>query len=148
MVLEMRLAREPGAAAREDARDEAGEIERPERPERLDCGPSAERLEPDRDRERETEQASFPLLLKTLNGVVAEAEALPGPAPAELPTLRELLARVGAAPTARREPAAASALKARLAGSTAPGVATLARPDVPRPSAALPVRRATGPPRR
>jgi hypothetical protein len=70
-----------------------------------------------------------------LNGVVAAAEALPGPPPAELPTLRELLQRVGATsatvavpaspgpagrPSSLRPPASpAGPLRARLSGGTA-----------------------------
>lgn len=50
--------------------------------------------ETEREREREREPASLPLLLRTLNRVADDAAALPGPVPAELPTLRELLAGV------------------------------------------------------
>ena len=93
IALQLRLERtraEPREAAsdREELleRDEEIEEERPERPERYD--------ERDRDRERESERASLPILLKTLDGIVADASALPGPEPAELPTLRVLLAEV------------------------------------------------------
>ncbi|WP_337185671.1 hypothetical protein [Phenylobacterium sp.] len=101
--------------------------------------PERERIDGDRDRET----ASLPLLLKTLNGVVAGAEALPGPQPAELPTLRELLARMGArSPTAR--PSAPLATPPRpttgpaigpAAGAKPAGVAVLARPPVAAPGA-------------
>ena len=58
-----------------------------------------ERLEADRDREREP--VSLPVLLKTLHSVAADAAALPGRKPAELPTLKDLLARAIAAPPLR-----------------------------------------------
>ena len=141
IALKLRLDREARASARQPApgrdaldrdesdRDEVLETERPE-------------SYTERERDRETERASFPLLLKTLNGVVADASAMPGPQPAELPTLRELLATVGAAPAARPR---SGALKARLTGSAATAVATLDRPTRTNPGL-LPLPRATGPP--
>jgi len=127
------------AGEAEDLRDreDPPETERPE-------GLPRERL--DADRERETERASLPLLLKTLRGVAADAAALPGPTPAGLPALTALLARTAGDPDSKIRPASGG-LRSRLAGAaavaiaTAPpraGVATLARR--PRP--------ATGPPRR
>ena len=70
----------------------------------------------------------------------------PGPEPAELPTLRELLATAGASPAPAEQPRP-GALRARLAGSAATAVATLDRPTEAKP-AILPLRRATGPPPR
>ena len=116
IALELRLKREAGRGAggseREDREDSAErdppEVERAEpleleRPERLDYT--------ERDRDREVERASLPLLLRTLAGVVADATALPGPPPAALPTLQDLLARFSsgtdAAPRPGRKPAAA-----------------------------------------
>jgi len=135
IALKLRLAKEAGAPAvrpeREVERPEPPELERPERGEtfRFD----------ERDRERDVERASLPLLLRTLEGVAADAEALLGPQPAELPTLRELLARVKAdAPAPAARP-----LRARLTGSAT--TVTLPRPG---PRAASPLRRATGPPHR
>ena len=57
------------------------------------------RAEPvERERDRETERASVPLLLNALEAVAADAASLPGPAPAALLTLRELLATFSSAP--------------------------------------------------
>jgi hypothetical protein len=141
IALELRLKREGRAdAARADAWDDPAdraerdpsEEERPERPER------PERLRLDADRDREVERATLPLLLDTLQGVAADAQALPGPPPAELPTLRDLLARYAntAEPSA---PAPAQTRRARLASSTA----ALAGQGV---FASLLTRPATGPP--
>ena len=52
----------------------------------------------ERERDRETERASMPLLLNALETVAADAASLPGPAPAALLTLRELLATFSSAP--------------------------------------------------
>ena len=102
------------------------------------------RAEPvERERERETERASVPLLLNALEAVAAGAASLPGPAPAALLTLRELLAKLSSTPAAA--PAAVATppprppgdLRTRLAASTSPSILT-----------APPLRRATGPPRR
>jgi len=130
--LKMRLEREAQLPPRiERAETERLEIERPEaaeRPERYD----------ERDRDRETERASFPLLLRTLSRVADDAEALL-PQAAELPSLRELLvrAKVQPAPTTP----AATPLRARLTGSTTTQV--LFRPPAP---PGPPPRRSTGPP--
>jgi hypothetical protein len=140
-ALELRLWRTPAGAPgevfaerEEDPNDRAdpSEVERPERGE-----------EADRDREREAEPASLPVLLRTLDGVAADAAAMPGPEPAALPTLRELLAHVAPDPP----PTPKTDLRARLAGSGAAVTLQLA----PRPTkmpGGLAVRRATGPPRR
>jgi hypothetical protein len=157
IALELRLKREgrwdAARAGREDRDDPADraeldppEDERPERPERL-------RLDADRD--REVERATLPRLLDTLRGVAADAQALPGPPPAELPTLRDLLARYAAAPDELPAPAPGQTHRARLASSTAAlaGVRTSVRlltPAADRPLhglASSKFRRATGPPR-
>ncbi len=146
-ALELRLKQAP-AQPREPATDrealidrpdppDAEDHERPERPERYD----------ERDRDRETERASFPLLLRTLEGVVADAETLlPGPEPAELPTLRELISHAKAAPSA-----APPNLRARLSGSAAthpPPKPHLASNVGQILAARRAPSRATGPPRR
>ena len=102
------------------------------------------RAEPmERERDRETERASVPLLLNALETVAADAAFLPGPAPADLLTLRELLAKFSSAPASTPAPVAtppprpAGDLRTRLAASTSTSVLT-----------APPLRRATGPPRR
>jgi hypothetical protein len=98
IALELRVKREAGrAGASLDRNDLADRAERDppedERAEPLEL----ERPEPleytERDREREAEGASLPLLLRTLKGVAADAAALPGPPPTALPTLQDLLAR-------------------------------------------------------
>lgn len=159
IALDLRLRQEARRGADGTARPEGPECEAPEhegpereRPEREP--PEQERYD-ERDRDREVERASFPLLLRTLEGVVADAEAcLPGPPPAELPTLRELLSRV-TAPSGERSPhraPAPAALRARLAGSAAPTPASSApvssSPSTPpRTPPADPSRRwPTGPP--
>jgi hypothetical protein len=125
IALDLRLRKTPAeVAARETERPEALERE-PLEIER------AERLEyTERDRDRETERASFPLLLRKLEHIAGQAEQLL-PQAAELPTLRELLAQVKA------QPPADIPLRSRLAGSA---TALLARPS------GTPFRRATGPP--
>jgi hypothetical protein len=148
--LELRLERR--LAVRPEPRDTASDWEdlcdreplddrdppdRPDRPDRYDP-------EYDRERDRETERASFPILVRTLDGVVAEAGKLTGPEPAELPTLRDLLAKVKSGPP----PASQPALKARLTGSgAAPAVAAARRP-ASNVGEILAARRATGPPHR
>lgn len=135
IALELRLKREAGRGAggseREDREDSAErdppEVERAEpleleRPERLDYT--------ERDRDREVERASLPLLLRTLAGVVADATALPGPPPAALPTLQDLLARFSSGTDAAPRPAASQPLRARLTGSAAAFAATPASGEV------------------
>ena len=138
IALKMRLAREartPPRLEAERAETERLEVERPEGMERPD-------YYDERDRDRETERASFPLLLRTLSRVADDAQALL-PQAAELPTLRELLTQVKTQPAATAKPAppGASPLRARLTGSTATQV--LIRPPTPPGS---PPRRSTGPP--
>jgi hypothetical protein len=151
VTLKQRLARAPQAE-----RSEAEACDAQHRPERPDPQEHerAERIRLDYDRDREA--ASLPILLKTLNRVVDEAQGLPGPHPAELPTLRELLACVGAP----RPAAASAAARPRTATASAAGVTLLARPAAAAPPSARsrlllgaaatpqPVRRATGPPKR
>jgi hypothetical protein len=148
-ALELRLARMP-VASRDEAltdREDLADRDEAERPERDDS--ELERAESNREREREVEPASLPLLLGALEGVAIDAAALDGPEPAALPTLRELLAHVTsvspAVSAARAGPAAN--LKARLAGSGAATALQLA-PAPSRAGSASVVRRATGPPRR
>ena len=154
-ALELRLARTPAQAPasasdatggeREDLRDRSDAERFAPETDRGRAG--ADREEPDRDREREAEPVSLPVLLRTLEGVAADAAALPGPKPAALPTLRELLAHVetGSAPS----PIAASrpGLRARLAGSATTLTLDLA-PRPAGPALATAARRATGPPPR
>jgi len=133
-------AKEPLAAEREEADLEDADWE--EEPDWEEA--------PERERDRETERASFPILIRTLQGVAAEAEGLPGPKPAELLTLRELLARVKSAPPASgAAPAAApKGLRTRLAASGVSIAATLDRSLVKSQPSTPPPRRATGPPGR
>ena len=103
----------------------------------------ADPIERERERERETERASAPLLLKTLETVTADAALLPGPVPAALLTLRELLAKFSSTPahspvpTATPPPRPTGDVRTRLAATTSTSVLT-----------AAPLRRATGPPGR
>jgi hypothetical protein len=147
IALKLRLGKVLSRPAAERAGErEALERERPEAP---DHGEGGDDLRYDeRDRDRETERASLPLLLRTLDGVAADAAALPGAPPAELPILRERLAQVrGAEPPPATRPPRPSAnparapLRSRLSASTA---SLLAPPLSPTP--ARPPRRATGPP--
>ena len=155
-ALELRLRRMPASSPGEAFAEREELTERPdpteaERPERDDCDDGG-REDPDRDREREAEPASLPVLLRTLDGVAADAAALPGPEPADLPTLRELLAHVAPQrPTPAPPPQPRADLRARLAGSGATLNLQLAPRPPPPPSGGLPglaARRATGPPRR
>lgn len=138
---------------RDDTEAEHSESERPEResPEREPADRTDDALPyTERDRDREGERASLPVLLSALNGVVRDAAALPGPAPAALPALKDLLSRVGVQATPPRRPASQPSpstgpvpLRARLSAGVA-----LAIPLPPASGAASPLRRATGPPRR
>ena len=155
-ALELRLLRAPATRAEPQEalaeRDGQCESDGPEddgsEDERPDWNEPAGRDEPDRDRDREAEPASLPVLLRTLAGVAADAAALPGAEPAALPNLRELLAHVASEPRPAPPPTkSAASLRARLAGSGAQALALAP----PRPSGSvggLAVRRATGPPRR
>ena len=133
-ALQLRLWREPSPAR-------GAEREPAVRADRLDLDV---RLARDQDRDREREPASLPLLLKTLGGIAEDAAALPGPAPADLPTLSELLAQLTTDPAKQSAPTGPG-LRARLAGSAAAPLVTFPPPPT-RPSRIL--HHATGPPRR
>jgi hypothetical protein len=152
VALKLRLRRAAAAPARERGPAQAeGQSER---------GEAAEPAEGDRlsgDRDRDREPATLQILLKALNGVVSGAEALPGPAPAQLPTLRELLARMAVTPAADPTPKTADALvrspaslapqaRSRLLQGTAPAGLPLPGRPVSGLAAPPPRRRATGPP--
>jgi hypothetical protein len=161
IALEMRWTREGRLSARPSAEPSEREVERAEaleRPEALEGPDHPERPEryTERDRDREAERATLPLLLRNLESVADDAQALL-PEAAELPTLRELLDRVRAQPTPTTSAAApasspsamrsASPLRARLSG----GAATLTFAPPPEHGlTGLPgilARRSTGPPR-
>lgn len=151
--LQLRLRREARAEQNAERDTERERIEAPDHRDPSDRDPpetDRERLDAESDRDRERERASFPILLRTLEGVAADAAALPGPPPAALPTLRELLVQVRSQPPAAPpSPNTGTPLKSRLAGSATTQV--LARPPpspTPRLRVGLPPRRATGPPRR
>ncbi|WP_331090185.1 hypothetical protein [Phenylobacterium sp.] len=133
IALDLRLKKAPAQPAeaeqRESERDEAPDWN--ERPERSDALHYTER-------DRETERASFPRLLRTLNGVLSDAEQLLPDAP-EVPQLRTLLAKAKPEPAPVRPPPSRD-LRSRLAASTTTQVLT--RPGLRTP----PPRRSTGPP--
>jgi hypothetical protein len=141
VALELRLER--AHPARPEPREPASDREDLVDGERLDERDPSDRYEPeyDRERDRETERASLPILIRALDGVCADAAALPGPPRAELLTLRDLLAKVKARPPAPRAPRPKSAV------SAAPAVAPARRP-ASNVGEVLAARRATGPPRR
>ena len=159
--LQLRLRREVGAGLIHSRAPEAETLREresleAERPDSCDPGaaePARERPdrdEADRERDREAERASLPVLLTTLKGVAADAAALPGPRPAALPTLQELLAQATdmSSPRPRDPIAGTPLLRDRLAGSAAVAVAVSTGPPRASPGPGLPPRRATGPPRR
>jgi hypothetical protein len=122
---------------------ERGDPPETERPDAAE--PVRERLDADRD--REGDRASLPLLMRTLRGVAADAAALPGPAPADLPALTALLTRATGTGGPAKRPAP---LRSRLSGAA---VLTMPPPRAgPVAGAfatqALRPRTATGPPRR
>ena len=157
IALELRLERAPAPSRAATSRAATSRDDPGDREDLADHGdPSdAERPERDedfreRDRDREVEPASLPVLLRTLGQVVVDAAMLPGPEPAALPTLRELLAHMTPNAPGDRPPPKAG-LRARLAGSGAVSALKLApAPSAPPPAlgGASPLRRATGPPRR
>ena len=161
-ALELRLRRAPAAQAEPQAalaqqdgpRDPDGQREgegpEDERPDWNEpAGRGRDEPDRDRDRDREAEPASLPVLLRTLDGVATDAAALPGPRPAALPTLRELLAHVRSdEPTPAATAKSTASLRARLTGSGAAQALTLTPPRPSGPGGAPAVRRATGPPRR
>jgi hypothetical protein len=161
-ALQLRLNRTP-AEPREGATERQALIDRPDPPETSDSetdGRDRDGGYGERDRDRETERASLPILLRTLEGVAADAETLPDAAPLELVTLRELIAHAKAAPPPHASGPHASGtaqnFRSRLTGS---GVAPA---PLPRPqrgphlasnvgeilAARRAPNRATGPPRR
>ena len=166
IALELRLGRgsaAPGEAVGEavSERDDFSDRADPPEPERPDSDPNLERErlgdaeERDRDRDREVEPASLPVLLRTLDEIVADAAALPGPEPAALPTLRELLAHMtparpqsASASAWAPAPAARAGLRTRLAAGAAIAVTVPKAPRSATLAGGLAVRRATGPPRR
>jgi hypothetical protein len=139
--LQLRLRREgrPGPTQRPaDAPADAPAAEREaepahDAPDRDAPEGRRERLD-ERDRDRETERASLPILLKTLKGVAADAAARPGPRPAELPSLIELLAQFGGEPSSPANtpppPRPAASLRTRLASS---GTAAILAPPATGP---------------
>ncbi|HLZ75638.1 hypothetical protein [Phenylobacterium sp.] len=135
-ALQLRLDRTP-AGPHEAATDREDLMERADPPEAED----RDRGYDERDRDRETERASLPILLRTLEGVAADAETLPGAEPAELLTLRELIAHAKAAPSP------AQSLRSRRTGSGAAPAPPLRSP-ASNVAQVLAARRATGPPRR
>ena len=156
IALELRLRREARrgqahSAERDPPEDERAEEPEHERPEHE----SEQRLDyTERDRDRESERASLPLLLRTLEGVAADAAALPGPPPAALPTLRELLARLSSDAVSAVRPTDSRAFRTRLTGSAATFAArpaagevlTLSPPGPPDVGDRPRRRRARGPP--
>jgi hypothetical protein len=130
IALELRLER-GAAASRPEPVSDREDLDREALSDRDDADDGPERDPPERDRDREAERASFPILIRTLERVAADTAALPGPEPAELPALRELLAQVRADPapakTAGSQPSGSS-LRAHLSGSGALGALTLSRP--------------------
>lgn len=146
VALELRVRREARADARTAERD-AHELDARER-DSSEHRPIDRETRGEADAERESEPASLPILLKSLESVAADAAALPGPEPAELPSLRELLVKVKAGASAKpgAKPPAVGGLRSRLAASaTTPIFATPPSPSGRR--GALAFRRATGPPR-
>ena len=149
IALKMRLDRDASQSRRierEGLETERFDIERPEAPERREQLERAERYD-ERDRDRETERASFPILLRTLGRVADDAQALL-PQAAELPALRELLDRMKARPDPATLPhgSPAAPLRSRLSGGTA--TLTLAPPPRRSGVSAVPPPPSTGPPRR
>ena len=139
IALKMRLEREARAPVRERPEHEI------ERDERLELAERPERYD-GRDRERDRERVSLPILLRTLDRVAHDAETLL-PQAAELPTLREILDRVRAQPApVTAAPPARSPLRTRLSGGTA--TLTMAPPPGPTGLPGVAPRRATGPPPR
>ncbi len=152
-ALQLRLDRTL-AEPREAATDREALIDHPDPPEASDAetdGRDRDRGYDERDRDRETERASLPILLRTLESVAADAETLPDAEPAELLTLRELIAHAKAAPSPHASETTQS-LRSRLTGSGA-ALAPAARPQSGPHLASnvgqlMAARRATGPPRR
>lgn len=103
----------------------------------------------DQERDREVERATLPILLRTLEGVAADASRLPGSQPAALPALRQLLASVRAPSAPPRR--SGEGLRARLAGSATFQTLTVPPAASQRPGGSPPgfaSRPTTGPPPR
>jgi hypothetical protein len=151
IALAMRVRRE--AQLPPPAETERAEVERAEPLERPDYHERPERYD-ERDRDREAERASLPLLLRTLERVADDARTLT-PQAAELPSLRELLDQVRTDPAtpspAPSSPVPSGALRARLSGGTA-ALTVRPRPGSGPPGLngllGTPAHRPTGPPRR
>jgi len=167
LALQMRLRRMPAEPrpALPRFRPEALEREAPERPDFHDPPDWEDRdllRYTERDREADREHVSFPALRRTLQSLVAGAEALPGPEPADLPRLREFLAttgpgtspassgvgprRGGGGAATGRAPEPGAALRDRLKASGSAQAQILAR--LPAKALGLRTHRPTGPPRR
>jgi hypothetical protein len=148
-ALELRLWRAPAGQGAASGRAEVSDADPPERdPSEAEGAERDDDRERDREADREAEPVSLPVFLRTLEGVAADAVALPGPPPAALPSLRELLAEVTSAPAAESRTAG---LRARLATSASGATVILPTTAGPPPRTGLrtlPLRRATGPPRR
>jgi hypothetical protein len=147
IALELRLERAP--AVRLEARDPISDRENlVDREDLADRDPperdDAYEPEYDRERDRETERASFPILIRALEGVCADAAKLPGPRPAELVTLTELLAKAKAAAAA--DPSRAGRLRTRRTGSGAGPALPPSRRPASNVGEVLARLRATGPP--
>lgn len=150
-ALRLRLRRATGAWSVMPSARDAGDRDEREGERTEHEGPEKDRGEVgDRERDREVEAANLPTLLRTLERVADDASALPGPQPAELPALRELLA--GARSRSGAPRAGDGALRARLAASTTNQPLALAalasRPPGPSLLAGFASRRTTGPPPR
>lgn len=170
IALELRIAREARLRGRSPSIVVAGheasdslDTEADERLDDVDPPDRADRADRYTERDRDTDRASFPVLLRALGDVAVGAASLPGPPPAELPTLRELLAQatakgVGEAgairspsgPARALDPPRSSApdLRRRLATSSAAPLTLLPPPPQPSAASRLPLRPGTGPPRR
>jgi len=145
VALELRLRQAARAEGRAHA--EAGEREAADR-DPIERDPPETETYTETERERDREPVSLPVLLSTLTSIAADASALPGPPPAALPTLRELLAKLKSEPAPTAKPSTGGGLRTRLAASAMSPAFAL--PASSRPSGrrgALALRRATGPPR-
>jgi len=149
VALEMRLARAGASVERAEPRSDREDLldretlaDPPEREETLRYT--------ERERDREVERVSFPILIRALERVAEDAPALRGREAADLPTLRELLVRVKAQQPSRvaTAPAPAPSLRARLTGSAAATAGVPERRPASNVGEVLAARRATGPPKR
>ena len=148
MGIRLSLTLRAGARTAPAAIQDELERERPECLDRVEREP-AERLEQERERERDHEPVSLPRFLAALGVVARDAEGLDLPADVRsqtLPVLRDLLAhaRTDASPSPARpagdvavlaRPAAVASKAALLGSASAPLTAPLPRrgPGLPRP---------------